>query len=389
MHGDKKVGLALAILLVGTVSALFFRNEPEPALAPPQLKDPAALDEEIAQKQHNIPYLQDAETAENSAGQTPKTTEPQQRSRWEMPEFLKETRVDSSAGPPDPIASADQDSGTIPVPRHNKHWSVSTQESPPKTKTQSTALSKSLRTHRVREGETLSGLAKRYLGSSARFLEIYWANRDRLKSPNDLREGMMITIPDAKNSGWMKPTAASSRRVLGKFFDNPNRSPSTVEDLPVRSLRNGTDKEPAGRLNDTASSEDSEPSKPSGRRFVPVRRNPLLPSLIEYPPAPLPDSAGANAMPSKISSKKTSKKTSKSLATSAKSSSPKNSQADDTGRSPSTQRRYVVQPGDSLERIALKVYGKRSATEKIFAANRNRFKNRNVLRAGMTLILPD
>jgi len=49
----------------------------------------------------------------------------------------------------------------------------------------------------------------------------------------------------------------------------------------------------------------------------------------------------------------------------------------------------VVQPGDSLERIALKVYGSRSASEKIFSANRDRFKNRNVLRAGMTLVLPD
>ena len=98
MHGDKKVGLALAILLFGTVGALFFRNEPDPALAPPQLNDPAALDKEIAKKQRNIPYLQDAETAKNSAGQSTKTTKPKQHSQWKMPAFLKENPVDAPLG---------------------------------------------------------------------------------------------------------------------------------------------------------------------------------------------------------------------------------------------------------------------------------------------------
>ena len=49
--------------------------------------------------------------------------------------------------------------------------------------------------HRVKDGETLSGLARRYLGSAKRYLEIYDANRDVLASPNRLGPGIEIKIP--------------------------------------------------------------------------------------------------------------------------------------------------------------------------------------------------
>ena len=49
--------------------------------------------------------------------------------------------------------------------------------------------------HRIADGDTLSGLAERYLGSSQRFAEIYDANRDRLQSPDLLPIGTMLRIP--------------------------------------------------------------------------------------------------------------------------------------------------------------------------------------------------
>lgn len=51
--------------------------------------------------------------------------------------------------------------------------------------------------HRVRDGDTLSSLARHYLGSSKRFMEIYEANLDRLTSPDLLPIGAELKIPPA------------------------------------------------------------------------------------------------------------------------------------------------------------------------------------------------
>lgn len=49
--------------------------------------------------------------------------------------------------------------------------------------------------HRIVDGDTLSGLAQRYLGSSKRFTEIFEANRDQLPSPDLLPIGVVLRIP--------------------------------------------------------------------------------------------------------------------------------------------------------------------------------------------------
>ncbi len=47
----------------------------------------------------------------------------------------------------------------------------------------------------VASGDTLSGIAKRLLGSTKYADDIYKANRDRLASPDDLRVGQTLRIP--------------------------------------------------------------------------------------------------------------------------------------------------------------------------------------------------
>jgi LysM repeat protein len=49
--------------------------------------------------------------------------------------------------------------------------------------------------HRIVDGDTLSSLAQRYLGSSKRFSVIFEANRDRLQSPDLLPIGTELRIP--------------------------------------------------------------------------------------------------------------------------------------------------------------------------------------------------
>jgi nucleoid-associated protein YgaU len=50
-------------------------------------------------------------------------------------------------------------------------------------------------TYRVRAGDTLVDISRRVYGDARRYLEIYEANRDRLRRPQDLREGVILVIP--------------------------------------------------------------------------------------------------------------------------------------------------------------------------------------------------
>jgi nucleoid-associated protein YgaU len=62
-----------------------------------------------------------------------------------------------------------------------------------------------VRRHKIVDGDTLRGLAERYLGSPDRALEIYEANRDLLPSPELLPIGVELRIPP-----WARPAPPSS-----------------------------------------------------------------------------------------------------------------------------------------------------------------------------------
>lgn len=51
------------------------------------------------------------------------------------------------------------------------------------------------RTHTVKSGDTLWGLAKSYYGNGALYPRIFDANRDKLSDPNKIRTGQILTIP--------------------------------------------------------------------------------------------------------------------------------------------------------------------------------------------------
>jgi len=51
------------------------------------------------------------------------------------------------------------------------------------------------RSYTVKAGDTLNRIAKRELGSYNRWREIYEANKDKIKNPDELQVGMVITIP--------------------------------------------------------------------------------------------------------------------------------------------------------------------------------------------------
>ncbi len=51
------------------------------------------------------------------------------------------------------------------------------------------------RTHTVKSGDTLWGIAKSYYGNGAQYPTIFNGNRDKLSDPNKIRQGQVLTIP--------------------------------------------------------------------------------------------------------------------------------------------------------------------------------------------------
>jgi nucleoid-associated protein YgaU len=49
--------------------------------------------------------------------------------------------------------------------------------------------------HTIADGDTLPGLAARYLGDAQRWVEIFEANRGALSDPGILRLGVELKIP--------------------------------------------------------------------------------------------------------------------------------------------------------------------------------------------------
>ena len=58
-----------------------------------------------------------------------------------------------------------------------------------------TSAAGAARTHTVAKGETLSHIAQHYYGKASEYQKIFEANRDQLKDPDKIREGMTLRIP--------------------------------------------------------------------------------------------------------------------------------------------------------------------------------------------------
>jgi LysM repeat protein len=50
-------------------------------------------------------------------------------------------------------------------------------------------------TYTVKAGDTLSGIAKQFLGNANAYMDIFNANRDQLSDPDKIRPGQVLKIP--------------------------------------------------------------------------------------------------------------------------------------------------------------------------------------------------
>jgi len=244
MQRDKKVGLALAILLCSIVGAFFIRDEAPKANAP-ELKNPNRLDSQIAQGEKQ-PYSE-PESRRTSASRSERS-----RSPWEIPDYLNpdadrsessKNKRNISRDPADqriwtPEAPGtvvltpptDDESPAVPIPDHNKEWAVRQKNGDVialKNVDPNQQGTGSSRSHVVVAGETLSSIAGKYLGTQARYLDIFQANRDQLKSPDDLKVGMKLNIPerhsDVKSNSNQRTTSVER---ASPSTNKSSRSPS-------------------------------------------------------------------------------------------------------------------------------------------------------------------
>lgn len=217
MHPDRKIGIAMGILLIGVVAALFFRNEP---LAEEDSGLSASREQQLNQslRDRDAPiYLDDA--AEGFQQQVDVDAP-----AWSLPELLEHMKKNDTV--PAPIGlparkrpSKQQIADAMPAVEPPKTPSTELPESKTAVsslpdderpnefaKLLSGANSKPVADENkdtsdqfteyvVQYGDTLSEISEKFLGSQTRYKEIYEANKDRMASPDRLRVGKAIRIP--------------------------------------------------------------------------------------------------------------------------------------------------------------------------------------------------
>ncbi len=189
-------------------------------------------------------------------------------------------------------------------------------------------------THKVTDGDTLTELAKRYLGNAGRWSELYDYNRNVLTNPDLLPIGAELRIPvapfhPAENEATPRATAPTTESPAARAVSQPF-SVALTEQQPAADLVPVSGSTAGGNSAGSASSPSAKL-----RRLPPVL--PTGPSGRVLRVAP---------------------------------------------------RTYVVQPGDTLNSIAEKLYGDGAREDLLRDANRNLVQGAQDLRPGTVLVIP-
>jgi nucleoid-associated protein YgaU len=194
-------------------------------------------------------------------------------------------------------------------------------------------------THKVADGDTLTELAKRYLGNAGRWSELYDYNRDVLTNPDLLPIGAELRIPvapfrpgesDPAPSAAAPTTQSPAARAVSQPISGPSSEQRPAVDLvPVSGSTTGS----------------GNAAAPVGNPSAKLRR---LPPVLPGPEGAPPTGRVLRVAP----------------------------------------RTYVVQPGDTLNSIAEKLYGDGAREDLLRDANRNLVHNPQDLHPGTVLVIP-
>lgn len=111
--------------------------------------------------------------------------------------------IESEAGPVTPVTPvatirapiSTQTQTRPPVPTQTRPPTQVTNSTRPGATSSTTRPSGSYRRHIVAKGDTLYSLAQKYYGNKSRWKDIYAANRDVMRTPDDYKIGLELKIP--------------------------------------------------------------------------------------------------------------------------------------------------------------------------------------------------
>lgn len=206
MHPDRKIGIAMGILLVGVVAALFFRNEPLATDEGLSADREQQLNERLRDRDVTV-FLDEPDVSDEPEDGSPQWSTEVLGSLTsredEVPVPIGGPRLPTPHVPP-----RDHSESTSQQPSHSDAGpgdvaSADTTASP--TAAAPTSIEPGPRVsepaepdyieYTVQFGDTLSEISEKFLGSQTRFREIYEINKDRMQSPDRLRVGKAIRIP--------------------------------------------------------------------------------------------------------------------------------------------------------------------------------------------------
>jgi LysM repeat protein len=230
VHRDQKIGLSLGVLLVGFAGAFCFRNEPLGHSHPLSVERVAALDTRIEQlpvraytQREGVERLRrqpDLLVPVADLVDASFVDHPIQAIALEG-DTMSGDVVELFAGPPEPMravqpaTAATADVFPPPLPmresaiqtsaarsqRHGTNEPVEVIspdiEQGPQPPAPGAGGVPPEQTYVVKSGDTLSGVSLRMYGNVGRYLEIFQANRDVLRDPDDLPVGTTLRIPQA------------------------------------------------------------------------------------------------------------------------------------------------------------------------------------------------
>lgn len=196
-----KTAMAFCVLLTGVCAAVLFRRDP----AETANVTPVPPDRVVA----SITRTAQPETPANPPSPT-----------------ASELAIRPSSGGPRPIA---RPSIVTPSRRLEPPPSLSPQypitasmarrdHAGPASVPENFGMQNASNTHRIVDGDTLTSLAERYLGSAARANEIFAANRDVLDDPGLLPIGVELRLPPCGPAPRNAPAAKDVKSPLVPLF---------------------------------------------------------------------------------------------------------------------------------------------------------------------------
>jgi LysM repeat protein len=257
MHPDKKVGMALGILLVGIVGAFFFRNDTEATEKEDSWKLASAeeLDDRI-RRGDQVPYLPDREAGPSHMGEVPdiniadliaEIPDVDSTNSVVIPQPIRigEPGRSHDLVAPIPSPSSDLKGVDEAVARSGDSPGIFAPAKSSVSGGTRKTTTPTVRIHEVASGETLSSLSLKYLGTHRRYRELFEANRDLLKSPDALQVGMKLRIPQKQGvqSASAVPTAPGTGAEL-RTAPEPKSVTPTEATLPKPKFVRPTSKVP-------------------------------------------------------------------------------------------------------------------------------------------------